>query len=136
MSETGYRSEMSRKILKAIAWGSLAFIVFATLSPIGLRPHFTDPNIERFGAFVMAGLLFGIAYPNRFWPVLAIVLGAACVLEALQLLIPHRHGDPLNAIVKFAGGCLGMTTALLINRLWMVMNLPSAAEARAGTDTT
>lgn len=126
---------MSRKFLKAIAWGSLAFIVFATLSPIGLRPHFTNPNVERFGAFVMAGLLFGLAYPNRFWLVLAIVLGAAGVLEVLQVLTPDRHGEASNAFVKIVGGSFGVGLALLANRLWMI-NLSRALDVRAGPDTT
>jgi apolipoprotein N-acyltransferase len=126
---------MFRNFFKIVAWGSLAFIVFATLSPIGLRPHFANVNLERFGAFVMAGLLFGLAYPKRFWPVLAIVLGAAGVLEVLQVLTPDRHGEASNAFVKIAGGSFGVGLALLIDRLWLVMSLPPAVDVQVGSDT-
>ena len=118
---------MSRKIFMAVAWASLAFIVFATLSPIGLRPHLAGVGIERFGSFALAGLLFGLAYPSRFWMVLSIVLGAAVALEVLQMLTPDRHGDARDAVVKFAGGSVGVGLALLLNRL-------AAAFAPQGAD--
>jgi apolipoprotein N-acyltransferase len=127
---------MSRKIFKLVAWGSLVFIVFATLSPIGLRPHVTSVNLERFGAFVMAGLLFGLAYPNRFWLVLTIVVGAAGVLEVLQVLTPDRHGEASNAFVKIAGGGFGVGVAALIHRLWIMMSLPPEIDVQVGPDTT
>jgi apolipoprotein N-acyltransferase len=126
---------MSRAVFKVIAWGSLAFIVFATLSPIGMRPHVTTVNLERFAAFAVAGLLFGLAYPNRFWLVLAIVLGAAGILEALQLLTPDRHGDARNAILKIIGGSFGVSLARVINRLGSMMNLPPAVDVPVGRDT-
>ena len=113
---------MSHKIITAIAWAILAFIVFATLSPIGLRPHFEDVSVERFGAFGLMGLLFGLAYPKRLWLVLTLVAGAAFALEALQHLTPDRHGHLLDALVKFAGSLCGVAAAWLVDRavtMWM-----------------
>jgi apolipoprotein N-acyltransferase len=118
---------MSRKIIIAVAWASLAFIVFATLSPIGLRPHLASVSLERFGAFALAGLLFGLAYPNRFWLVLTIVLGAAFVLESMQFLTPDRHGEVRDAMVKFVGGTFGVSLSLLFNR-WSVAVAPQRAD--------
>lgn len=108
---------MSRTSIKVLAWTSLAFIVFVTLSPIGLRPHFAPVTVERFGAFAMAGLLFGLAYPRHFWLVATLVLGAAVVLELMQHLTPDRHGEESDAAVKFAGGLFGLGAALLLNRM-------------------
>jgi VanZ family protein len=108
---------MSHKIITAIAWAILAFIVFATLSPIGLRPHLEDVTVERFGAFAFAGLLFGLAYPKRLWLVLTLVVGTACVLEALQHLTPDRHGHVSDAVVKMIGGVTGVGIAWLCNRM-------------------
>jgi hypothetical protein len=119
---------MSRKIIKAIAWASLAFIIFATLSPIGLRPHFGGVSFERFFAFAITGLLLGLAYPARFWLVLALVLGAALGLEALQHLTPDRHGEVPDAVVKFVGGAVGVGLSLVLNRL-----LPAEASPSVGT---
>ena len=118
---------MSRKFIIPVACTSLAFIVFATLSPIGLRPHLASVSLERFGAFALAGLLFGLAYPNRFWLVLTIVLGAAFALESMQFLTPDRHGAVRDAMIKFAGGTFGVGLSLLLNR-WSVAVAPQRAD--------
>jgi len=108
---------MTHKIITAIAWAILAFIVFATLSPIGLRPHLEDASVERFGAFAFVGLLFGLAYPKRLWLVLLLVVGSACILEALQHLTPDRHGQVSDALVKLVGGVAGVGVAWLFRRV-------------------
>jgi len=40
--------------------------------------------------------------------IIAIVIGSAFTLEALQLLTPDRHGRLLDALVKAAGGLSGI----------------------------
>lgn len=107
---------MYQKIFTAAAWAILAFIVFVTLSPIGLRPHFENVSVERFGAFAVVGLLFGLAYPKRLWLVLCLVAGTAVALEALQHLTPDRHGHVSDAIVKIVGGVAGVGAAWLAIR--------------------
>ena len=108
---------MPDRLFTIAAWLSLAFIAYATLSPIGLRPEVTNPNIERFGAYAIAGFLFVMAYPCRTVLVLAIVIGTAIVLEALQLLTPGRHGEFANLIVKESGGLAGVMSAAFISYL-------------------
>lgn len=107
---------MFHKTFTIAAWAILAFIIFVTLSPIGLRPHIEDVSVERFVAFAFAGLLFGLAYPKRLWLVLSLVVGTAFVLEALQHLTPDRHGHVSDAVVKFVGGVVGVATAWLASR--------------------
>jgi hypothetical protein len=114
----GYEAARFRKPAIMLAWAALAFIVFATLSPIGLRPHIGGVGVERFGAFALVGLLFGVAYPKRFWLVLILVVGTALLLEALQRLTPDRHGEIPDALLKFVGGAVGVGISLLIN-LWL-----------------
>lgn len=108
---------MLRKVVLFIAWATLLLIVFATLSPIGLRPHFAGVSVERFGAFAIVGLLFGLAYPTRLGLVLACVGGAAVGLEVLQHLTPDRHGEVRDAMVKLAGSIAGVGTAFVLNRV-------------------
>src|SRR5258707_7112858 len=108
---------MLERLFATAAWLTLAFIAYATLSPIGLRPEITNPDIERFGAYAVAGFLFVMAYPRRTILVLAIVIGAAIVLETLQLLTPDRHGKFLNVVVKASGGVTGMIIAAFISHL-------------------
>lgn len=115
---------MYQKIFTAAAWAILAFIVFVTLSPIGLRPHFENVSVERFGAFAFVGLLFGLAYPKRLWLVLFLVAGTAFVLEALQHLTPDRHGQMSDAVVKLTGSVIGVTTAWVVDRALAAFGVP------------
>ena len=100
---------MSRKTLRIAAWLVLTFIAFATLSPIGWRPHSLLPvNLERAAAFVLAGLLFGLAYPRHVL-LAGVVLAIGIIgLEVLQTLQPDRHGRELDALIKLAGATLGL----------------------------
>jgi VanZ family protein len=103
------------KLLAIAAWTALALIVFLTLSPLDMRPVVTaDPNIERFVAFALVGLLFGLAYPRRLVVDASFVMIAAGVLEAFQLMIRDRHGHIADAFVKAAGGVFGVAMALMI----------------------
>ncbi len=114
---------MTLKILFRIAaWMLLAFIVVATLSPTGLRPHADLPvNLERAAAFAAVGLLFALAYPRQMlWAAALLVLAALC-LELLQNLRPDRHGRELDALAKVAGAVIGLgmgaTVSLLLRRV-------------------
>jgi VanZ family protein len=99
---------MIQRVSVIAGWLALAFIVYATLSPIDARPVLAGLQFEHFAAFALMGLAFGLAYPSRLFLVVAIVVGSAVVLEALQLLTPDRHGRILDALVKAAGGICGI----------------------------
>jgi hypothetical protein len=103
---------MIRKGFAMTSWLAFAFIAFATLSPIQDRPVLAGPQFEHFAAFAVLGIAFGLAYPNRPLFVVALVLGSAAGLEALQLLTPDRHGQVLDAVVKALGGICGITVSL------------------------
>jgi len=104
---------MIQKVSTDAGWLTLAFIVYATLSPIDARPVLAGPQLEHFAAFALLGFTFGLAYPNRLFLVVAIILGSAIGLEALQLLTPDRHGRILDALVKAAGGIYGIGSGQL-----------------------
>lgn len=88
--------KVTNRLIAVAAWACLVFIVFATLSPIYLRPSLTatEPNFvvmfERIGAFAVLGSLFLISYPKRPVFVFVIVFGTAIVLELAQIFIPTR----------------------------------------------
>jgi Trk-type K+ transport system membrane component len=90
------------------AWAALAFIAFATLSPIQYRPTLAGPQLEHFAALAAMGCAFVLAYPGRTTIVIVIVVGSAFGLEALQLLTPDRHGRTIDALAKAAGGLGGI----------------------------
>jgi VanZ family protein len=103
-----YLAEMIQRVSIVTGWLVLAFIVYATLSPINNRPVLAGLQLEHFAAFALLGLAFGLAYPKRAFLVAAIVVGSAFGLEALQLLTPDRHGRLIDALVKAAGGICGI----------------------------
>jgi VanZ family protein len=106
---------MFNKFITVAAWLLLAFIAFATLSPIQDRPMLpTSSNFEHLAAFALLGVLFCLAYPGHTILAVIIVLGSAALLESLQLLTPDRHGRLLEVVVKMAGGGLGIAAGRAI----------------------
>ena len=110
---------MIQRLFTIAGWLALAFIAYATLSPIDARPVLAGPQIEHFAAFAVMGILFGLAYPNRLFLVAAIVVGSAFSLEALQLLTPDRHGRLVDALVKATGGICGIGVGQLFGLLFL-----------------
>jgi hypothetical protein len=109
---------MLRNLLAIGAWAYLAFIAYATLSPIQLRPVVAAAVIEHVGAFAVVGGLFCLAYPRHMIFVCLIVLGSAVLLEFAQTLTPDRHGRVLDALEKLAGGALGVCAGRVALYLW------------------
>jgi hypothetical protein len=90
---------MIRRVSIIAGWLALAFIAFATLSPIDDRPVVVAaPPFEHFAAFAFVGFAFGLAYPKRLVLIAALVLISAFGLEAMQLLTPDRHGRVMEEI--------------------------------------
>jgi hypothetical protein len=107
--------QMLQKLLAIAAWATFAFIVFVTISPLGERPVVTaNPDLERFGAFALVGLLFGLAYPRKLVADASFVVIAAGLLETLQLMTGDRHGRIADMFVKASGGAFGVAVALII----------------------
>jgi VanZ family protein len=106
---------MLHKLIGLAAWGLLAFIAYATISPIQDRPTLpASTSFEHLAAFAILGALFSLAYPQKVVLVCLIVLGSAVLLELLQLLTPDRHGRVPDAIEKIAGGVVGIVVGRAI----------------------
>jgi hypothetical protein len=119
---------MTIRLLKFLPWLALAAIIFATVSPIRLRPHdFASVDIDRAGAFAVMALLFVMAYP-RHWVACAVllILGAGGI-ELLQFLSPSRHAHLDDAMVKAAGAAFGCCLGLAVNRTIIRLRQPSMA---------
>ena len=110
-----YDLRMFQKLIALAAWTLLAFIAYATISPIQDRPRLpTSSSLEHLAAFAVVGVLFCIAYPRQIVLVCLIVLGSAVLLEFSQLLTPDRHGRVQDAVEKMAGGAVGIIVGRLI----------------------
>ena len=102
---------MFHKLITVAAWVLLllAFIAYATISPIQDRPSLPMPSsFEHLATFAVLGALFCLVYPRHIAFVCLIVLGSAVLLELAQLLTPDRHGRIQDAIIKMTGGALGI----------------------------
>ena len=103
-----------QKILSITAWAVLAFIAFAALSPLSLRPELTKTEpalvvmIERVGAFGVLGILFLVSYAERPRLVCLVVFGSAIALEFAQIFVPDRHARLVDALEKIVGGGAGI----------------------------
>jgi VanZ family protein len=117
---------MFQKFVAVAAWTLLAFIAYATLSPIQVRPTLPTPaSVEHFAAFAALGALFSMAYPKRTGLVCILVFGSAALLEIAQLFTPDRHARLADAVQKMAGGACGMIAVTVMGRLYE-MKLPRA----------
>jgi VanZ family protein len=106
---------MFQKLIALAAWALLAFIAYATISPIQDRPTIpTSSSFEHLAAFAVLGALFCVAYPRHIALVCLIVLGSAMLLEIMQLVTPDRHGRVQDAIEKMSGGALGIVAGRTI----------------------
>lgn len=111
-------SDRIQLAVRIAAWICLAAIAVVTVGPLGIRPTILlSPSVERFTAFAVAGALFAIAYPRHILLAAVIVLGAAVLLEILQLLAPSRHGRAFDAGVKVIGGFAGLTAGWSFTKL-------------------
>ena len=99
-------------ILRIFAWLLAAAVTFATLGPPQYRPH---SNLGQDGehalAFVLVGLAFGLAYPQRRLLTTAIAVVMIGVLEILQLWMPGRHARLEDFVVDALTACLGLAVA-------------------------
>lgn len=106
-------------ILKALAWLLAAAVAFATLGPPGLRPHSgLGQDGEHALAFVLIGLAFGLAYPQRRVLTGMVALAVIGLIELLQILAPGRHARMSDFVVDALGAAAGLALAACI--AWVV----------------
>lgn len=92
----------------------LAAITFATLSPIQMRPHLGDANLERALAYVLFGLALAFGFRARLVQAMLFVCALAGVLELLQAIDPGRHARLQDALLKAAAGLIGIALGRIV----------------------
>ncbi|PDQ18301.1 hypothetical protein CN311_25475 [Mesorhizobium sanjuanii] len=106
---------MLRYVFQIAAWLLLIAILAATIVPIGMRPHSgLGPEPERVAAFLVLGLLFGLAYDRNWVLALSLVIVAGVGIEALQMLSPSRHPTLEDAVIKALAGSVGVSAGCII----------------------
>lgn len=107
---------MIKRSLLVLPWASLAFVAAVTLCPLAQRPHLFDARVEHFSTYAVIGLLFCLVYPRQTFLICLVVLGAAILLEGMQLLTPDRHGRVADLEFKCAGGIAGIVAGKIVGR--------------------
>lgn len=119
------------RAIQFAAWASLVVVAIAALAPIEFRPTSSlPPTAERFAAFAAVGFAFALAYPRQFWLAALVVIAAALLLEALQMLSPSRHGRLADALVKVVGGVAGLLVG------WALLRWEARRGRAAGSTQT
>jgi VanZ family protein len=109
-------------ILRIIAWLLTAAVTFATLGPARLRPHSDlGQDGEHALAFVLVGLAFGLAYPQRRLLTAGIAVILIGVLEMLQLWTPGRHARLEDFVVDALAACAGIAVAAVLD--WTIQRM-------------
>jgi VanZ family protein len=108
---------VARKFYLVAAWAALLAIVVLTVVPPNLRPTTEAPHdVEHAAAFLIAGVLFGLAYPARE-RILTIGAVAFCaVIEILQLYVPGRHARWIDFVVDAVASVSGVLVGALASR--------------------
>ncbi|MCO4319265.1 VanZ family protein [Phyllobacterium sp. 21LDTY02-6] len=88
--------------------------MLATIGPMSVRPvTLLGPNTERFAAFLALGIVFSLSYPNRLVYVGMVLFLCCGLFELGQYLMPGRHADISNFLVKMAGAGMGIAVMAL-----------------------
>ena len=91
---------------RGLAWVLVVGIVGLSIIPPDYRVITDLPRpLEHLSIFLLAGLAFGLGYPDRYpSQTIALVLFAAAV-ELVQVWVPGRHAR----LSDFAAGLVGLT---------------------------
>jgi hypothetical protein len=116
----------SRSIAAVLGPVILGIVIFSTLSPNDLRPRIGEAaGVERFLAFAALCGTFVFAYPHRCRLVLCLVLVGGGALEAIQNLLPDRHGTLADFATKAFGSIAGAAIAIILDQIALLIELPA-----------
>ncbi|WFU45181.1 VanZ family protein [Bradyrhizobium sp. CB82] len=118
-------------LLRLAAWLLAAAVTFVTLGPQDLRPH---PVLGQHGdhafAFLMVGIAFGLAYPQRRWTVAVVAVALIGLLEIMQLWVPGRHARFEDFVVDALSACIGLALSAAADRMMAQLGQDPGAVTR------
>jgi VanZ family protein len=107
-------------VLRLIGWICLATIAVLSLVPGSVRPHVVDTGqVEHFVAYAGTAIFLAAGYSKKkqlFWILILLPVYAAC-METLQIFVPGRTAQSIDAVVGAVGAWSGIGLVLLL-RSW------------------
>jgi VanZ family protein len=114
--------------LRIFAWLLAAAVTFATLGPASYRPHsHLGQDGEHAFAFILIGLVFGLAYSRNRPRTAMIAVVMIGVIELLQLWAPGRHARLEDFVVDALTACIGLAIAAALD--WGLQRMRAATNA-------
>ena len=116
-----FRNSVSQRVVSIAAWVVLAFLIYATVSPLADRPNFmASTTIQHLLAYAALTGLFCQAYPQRVRLLFVLVIAGILLLEAAQVFLPDRHARIRDIAEKTTGaiGGICIAKAWLYVRVW------------------
>ena len=100
---------------RVVAWIIVIGLIIVSLVPAPLRPGTgASHNFEHFGSFLLAGIIWCLAYADRLLLWLGTMSVFAGSVELLQILVPGRHARFSDFAVDALGGCAGVLVTFLV----------------------
>jgi VanZ family protein len=115
-SKTRFENSLSRRVAPILAWVVLAFLIYATVSPLAIRPDFlASTTNQHLAAYAALTMLFCQAYPRRVRLLFLLVIAGILLLETAQVFLPDRHAR-IRDIVEKTMGAIG---GICIAKVWL-----------------
>jgi VanZ family protein len=107
-----FRNSVLQRVVQIAAWLVLAFLIYATVSPLADRPNFlASTTIQHLLAYAALTILFCEAHPQRVRLIFLLVIAGILLLETAQVFLPDRHARIRDIIEKTTGAIAGICVA-------------------------
>ena len=98
-----------RLACRIFAWSLAAAIIVLSVVPPSIRPTTqASHGLEHFAIFLITGVAFAAAYPNRLKTLLGLLILFCAAIELVQIWVPGRHARMTDFIVDALGSCFGL----------------------------
>jgi VanZ family protein len=104
-------------LTRVVAWLLLLAVAALTLVPRAWRPiSGLGHGLEHFGAFLLLGGAFTLAYRRHAYSIGLIAVMLIAVLELIQVFIPGRHATLADFLLNALGAIAGIAIVSLVYR--------------------
>ena len=104
-------------LIRTAAWIVVLGLIVVSVVPAPLRPGTgVSHSFEHFCAFLLAGAIWYLAYPDRLTLWLGSAVAYAAGIELIQTAAPGRHARLSDFAFDALGACLGLLISFVVAR--------------------